>query len=591
MGTDAWKLRVLALLALAAACACEVFETLELGTDEPDGKVLPNPFVEERLSPYPTDGTILLFWEDASGQVHAFTNETEILALDGDEWYVEEKLLNRSVSVAWASPSGELLIADRNKEVYKYFEGRWNKLMEVHDDDIVDITGTSLSHLCALTWKGTVYYVDGTKWSFATTPGGFRTTDVWANSSDDIFVSGHADTVLHYNGASWEFFDVPVPDVYDIWASGPNDVWAVGQYDIAHYDGDAWSEVGPEISGSLYYVSGTGPGDVYVYGRDALLRYDGTQWEDLTLPPTVYVSAVWRDRTGRLFAGGSYGALYDDDGDGWRSATKGPTAPINGAWVSDDNDLFVVGDYNLIARYSDGRWEEMDAGIESGQRLIDVWGSSSNDVYVIGHGDASGSLLLQYDGASWSRIENTPGTGMNNLWGFGPGELVFTDGADALLYDGEAWTVMDTGLDMYLRDVWGTGPDNIVVVGEHGAVRYDGTAWRAEDIPGRSLIWCVWGSPEGRVFVGTYDGEVFFNDGDGWISPGSAGRPDPLVSISGSSSDNVYAVAGYSLRFFDGGVWTDTGISARRANAVCVDNDGRAYVVGDYGSVVRIHRR
>jgi hypothetical protein len=526
-----------------------------------------------------------------SGRVHAFTNETEILARDDDDWHVEEKLLNRRVSVAWVSPSGELVIADRRKEVYKYFEGQWNKLMEVHEDEIADIAGTSLSDLCAVTWNGSVYYFDGARWYFATVPESYRVTNVWANSFDDIFVGGHPDTVLHYNGASWEYHDIPVHDVYDLWGSGANDVWAVGRREVAHYDGDAWIEVSPEISGSWYYVWGTGPNDVYVYGSDALLRYDGTQWEDLSVTSTAYVSAVWKDSTGRLFAGGSYGAIYEHDGVRWRSGTQGPTASINGAWVSDDNDLFVVGEENLIARYSAGRWEDIDADLEPEERLIDVWGSSAEDVFVIGHSDASGSLVLQYDGASWSRIENSPGNSLDAMWGFGPGELVVADGSDVFLYDGSNWTELETGLDMLLRDVWGTGPDNIIVVGEHGAARYDGTAWRSEDIPGRSLIWCVWGSPEGRVFVGTYDGEVFFNDGDGWISPGSAGRPDPLVSISGASSDNVYAVGGYSLRFFDGGVWTDTGISTRSAKAVCVDNNGRAYVVGDFGSVVRIHRR
>src|SRR5712664_2440221 len=61
-------------------------------------------------------------------------------------------------------------------------------------------------------------------------PLGTTLLGVWGSSPDDVWVTGDAGTLLHWDGNTWVSFEgaANLDGFLNVWGSGPNDVWAVG---------------------------------------------------------------------------------------------------------------------------------------------------------------------------------------------------------------------------------------------------------------------------------------------------------------------------------------------------------------------------
>jgi hypothetical protein len=132
---------------------------------------------------------------------------------------------------------------------------------------------------------------------------------------------------------------------------------------------------------------------------------------------------------------------------------------------------YTVGENNTILKLEDGQWLSVDPGGASGLGgLLDIWGSSDNDIYIADGSDD----LLHFNGTSWERIPMPYEYPMESE---------------------------------YYYAVNGTGPDNIFVGGYYGynddwygiAYHYDGTEWSFIDAP-RS-IQHIWSDPGGGCYA------------------------------------------------------------------------------------------
>lgn len=238
-----------------------------------------------------------------------------------------------------------------------------------------------------------------------------------------------------------------------------------------------------------------------------------------------------------------------------------------------------------IPVYSQSTLEHIPLSLPAGWSngyLYDIWGSSTSDIYAVGHAnDATGNhvpLLYQNDGTGWT--EASPpllaGWGAGHLygvWGSGAGDLYVvgegytSSGVPPLLYynDGTGWTDAALPADGSFRvliDVWGSGASDVYAVGwggSYGILIYhnDGMGW--SDVSSSlsasgGYLHGVWGSGADDVYVvGTVgdDPLIYHNDGTGWtdVSPSlpagwSFGN---LYGIGGSSASDVYAVGWGSL--------------------------------------------
>lgn len=212
--------------------------------------------------------------------------------------------------------------------------------------------------------------------------------------------------------------------------------------------------------------------------------------------------------------------------------------------------------------------------------ILSIWGTSDQDMFLVGSDDGSGPLLLHWDGAAWTRLD-TGTTG--DLW------WIWSDGGDQVWLSGEGGRVVtytrSTGAftEQIVADpvyslfgIWGASPTDIWAVGgdvngsnDGIAVHFDGTAWSTvgtapvnpADGTSKRQMFKVWGASSTDVwFVGTgallehWDGTALTD------LPQPVYSSVPLVTVDGSSASEVFVVGGYgngSALHGDGATWTD----------------------------------
>ena len=96
------------------------------------------------------------------------------------------------------------------------------------------------------------------------------------------------------------------------------------------------------------------------------------------------------------------------------SADDEPSPPPMwlGVWGRSASDVFLVGGPpGIIWHYDGNSWEVMTSGTE--HSLRDVWGSSDNNVFAVGHT----STILHYDGSNWNSMTSNTTQYLFGVWG------------------------------------------------------------------------------------------------------------------------------------------------------------------------------
>jgi len=213
-----------------------------------------------------------------------------------------------------------------------------------------------------------------------------------------------------------------------------------------------------------------------------------------------------------------------------------------------------------------------------------IWGSSENDVYAVGHCTTIKGTMWHYNGSTWEpvvltksiggniaghhNIENVFGFSENDVWAVGYFSDAFFDTSimnfnwfDSGLvihYDGVEWQEVTKLPTEQLTAIWGTSSNDLWVGGFHGGLfHYDGTTWTQDSIP----------IPE------AYDTTYF----------------SMFDVIVGSSFDNIYAryrrePGGAWFLHYDGTEWrVVTHDSADRLKRLWVSEFGTLFSVGTLG--------
>lgn len=191
--------------------------------------------------------------------------------------------------------------------------------------------------------------------------------------------------------------------------------------------------------------------------------------------------------------------------------------------------------------------------------LSEVWGSSANDVYVVGHGGSTvfDGKIWHFNGSVWSDITTKYKEAFNEAF---PGRSTFY------------WAP---------AGVWGFGPNDVWIVGyrdtseisqEHKqgfVIRYNGSVWRETPIPGANSLYCVWGTSPNDVWAAGQLGRLYHFDGTGWA--GYQVSDSVFISTySGSVGSNMYTtghhLAGgsphHSLLEWNGSNWSIAEVSS-----------------------------
>lgn len=226
--------------------------------------------------------------------------------------------------------------------------------------------------------------------------------DIGGTGSDDIWIVGERNTILHFDGTSWSLADLTATttrtvSLNSVHVRADDDVYAVGSGGtVLHYYIPAaerriegvmprWIQETTDTSLDLHAVSGGGNG-LYAVGNNGrvLLRDDATgTWG--TLPPVTLESlhGLWLNREGTVgTAVGNLGAiLHLADGNWSRERIDGLTAPLREVWGRSADNLFLLGLDGTLLRGGAGAFEY----VEDLPRvyLRAVHGQNGNDVWLV----------------------------------------------------------------------------------------------------------------------------------------------------------------------------------------------------------------
>lgn len=184
---------------------------------------------------------------------------------------------------------------------------------------------------------------------------------------------------------------------------------------------------------------------------------------------------------------------------------------------------------------------------ESSQTAMsNIWGSSSSNVYVVGHNSRNRGHMWHFDGNEWTDVPLSTTQGgniagpisVNDIYGFAADDIwavgahksnnpdpppTYLRSALLIHFDGQEWNEVDlTGPG--LHEIWGPSPDDIYAVGIAGAVfHYDGESWSAEYLPDTVQCNHVGGDAKDVFIMGSYRPGgllgyryMYHNSGSGW---------------------------------------------------------------------------
>ncbi len=220
---------------------------------------------------------------------------------------------------------------------------------------------------------------------------------------------------------------------------------------------------------------------------------------------------------------------------------------------SSASDVYALGT-STVWHYDGRRWAA--EGRISTAFLNDIWVPASNDGYVAWSSPDGGRTgkVYHFDGRTWRVVASAPAA-LQSVWGTSRRD-VYAVGREGwiLHYDGSAWSAFTTGRGEWLQGIWGSSPQDVFVAGLTDSIlHYDGTRWTRQytGAPSRAL----WGSSSHDVFAvaGPY---ITHYDGVSW-SPQASGTTNNLFRIWGSAPNDVFAVGvNGTILHYDGTGWS-----------------------------------
>jgi len=267
---------------------------------------------------------------------------------------------------------------------------------------------------------------------------------------------------------------------------------------------------------AVLLVAVAGCGDEFAFPTSPDPRTDST-WQ-LAATVSVGVSSIWGDPSGELFA----------------------------LWG------------NVVLHYVDSAWSQTILGGFDG---VDVWGSSADDVFVVGEGYGyEGGSIAHYDGDVWTTY--TTEHALYGVWGSSTNDAYAVGESSTILhYDGVRWTPLDPPPDSNAKtfqDVWGSSSTDIFVVGSDRVYHYNGSSWSVSLESGGSFIW---GNAGNDVYVGgpqgQLNGAILHYNGHEWKRM-ETGTQQDILGAWGSSSNDMFFVGRDGVLHWDGATWSES---------------------------------
>ncbi len=248
-----------------------------------------------------------------------------------------------------------------------------------------------------------------------------------------------------------------------------------------------------------------------------------------------------------------------------------------GIWGSKTNDVWLVGHsdtYEARIWHWDGiAWSlAVPPGLSIDPK--DIIGFNNSDVWIVGDFP---NHVVHWDGSQWQIIDS----GINNrfgmsIWGSSSSDLFFGfDDGLLVHYDGSRFTTYQTDTKAQFVEIFGLSSNNVYACGilyddwnPHDSTTYyiyhfDGKSWSlnnyyllTNNTPELNFPWRLWGNQRNILFgVNGHHAYISYN-GNQWEP---IFKPETAIwRIHGTDINNIF-VAGYwgsSIYHFNGRTWT-----------------------------------
>ena len=238
--------------------------------------------------------------------------------------------------------------------------------------------------------------------------------------------------------------------------------------------------------------------------------------------------------------------------------------------------------------------------------LLSAWGTSPTNVYAVGgpRGNAGlKTLVMHFDGTAWSRIGVAGtetfwwlhGTSATDMW------MVGENGRIAH-FDGTKLTDVPSGTTATIFGVWAASKSDAWAVGgspglgaaapQDVLLHFDGQAWTPSPLPqtfGRTYF-KVWGTSSENLYVVGEAGTIWHRVGATWkLESDPPLAHGTLLTVTGCSATEVYAVGGRDVLRSDGTTWTAVNVALTNdINGVSCNAPGDVVIVGSGGAKQRL---
>lgn len=379
----------------------------------------------------------------------------------------------------------------------------------------------------------------------------------WVAPDNTVYAVGDAGTAIKWNGAGWFGLETGTRDpLFAVYGFNADDVWAVGDKGFAaHWNGTFWTRTPTGSTKPLRAVWGFAPNDVWAAGDGGeIVRWDGTAW---TLMPhsSTPITNIWGFAKNDIWAVGGDNNIRRWNGTQWNYIVPPTVTTFNDVWGSAANDVWISAE-NGFWRWNGASWQQVSAPIE--RYSLRLKGTGPNNVWAI----ADSSAILRWQGAGWN-------TAMEPRGGFQPLAGLSVRGTDAwfvggegliIHWDGSAFQDSSKSLTTTsIRSGCGLSGDDAWLVGDQGSTyRWRGLAFASVKTGATSNLNEVWcgppsqaGMPSDAVWAVGDNGTALLWNGFEW-SAASTGIAEPLLSITGSSSSNVWISGTSTLLHWNG---------------------------------------
>lgn len=278
--------------------------------------------------------------------------------------------------------------------------------------------------------------------------------------------------------------DVVGGALLSVWGASPTDVWAVGgalgnggENVVLRFNGTQLTRVHPGGTHTWWWVAGSSASNVWMVGEHGqAVRWDGTAFVDHPVGLDVTLWGVWTSAQDNVWVvGGSPGGgaarpndvVFHWDGTAWTRETLPGTArnaSLFKVWGTSSQDLHVVGEFGTLWHRDAGGWtlesDMFQPPLATGT-LFTVWGCDAANVWAVG-----GTAILHRTAAGWARSDAPMAGGANGVTCVNGTVTVVGFGGLKLRRDGTAWEDQSFGVPFAdMHAAWADGAGNVWAVG------------------------------------------------------------------------------------------------------------------------------